>query len=74
MSVYFFDWLQGQKQRQDPVGDLARDVARDTRFPRGEATATDVYDYLEAADACLDCTKAAARAWKEYQAAEGRKN
>ena len=33
----FKTWLLKQQHRDDPVGDLARDVARDKHFPRRDA-------------------------------------
>jgi hypothetical protein len=32
----FTSWLKHQRRRHDPVGDLARDVARDKCWPQGE--------------------------------------
>lgn len=30
----FYDWLKGQAERDDPIGDLAQDAARDPGAPR----------------------------------------
>ena len=41
----FKKWLASQRKRQDPVGDLARDVASDSTFPRSPATFQRMRDY-----------------------------
>ncbi len=58
----FTDWLLDQRHRDDPVGDLARDVAMDDDWPESDEL-EECSDYLmgkRAAQAALH------RAWSEY--------
>lgn len=63
----FTGWLSKQRHRDDPVGDLARDVRRDPTWPRRAQTLRTFERYLDNRDACLGAMKALKRAWSEYQ-------
>lgn len=43
----FKAWLKAQTQRNDPVGDIARDAAADPRWPRGNARLSTLIEHLE---------------------------
>jgi hypothetical protein len=67
----FTTWLAAQKSRNNPVGDLARDAADDSRFPRRVASLNRLTAYLASRGACPGALEAARRAWKEFQTAGG---
>ena len=58
-------WLRAQRYRDDPVGDIARDVIEDAKFSRRSGMARQV-DYLEWHGACDGAIKALKAAWAEY--------
>jgi uncharacterized protein YozE (UPF0346 family) len=64
----FTAWLMKQKKRQDPVGDLARDVDADSTWP-ADATLAELYDHLEMRQACNGAFEALKRAWHEWRVA-----
>lgn len=61
----FNKWLREQEDRDDPVGDLARDVSRDSRrVPRNNHVAWRTFLwYGGASEAALQAFELA---WKEY--------
>lgn len=62
----FYKWLEGQRNRDDLVGDLARDVLSDKGFPIGASTRREVEGYLSwHGDHVI---RAVRQAWREYQA------
>jgi len=62
----FNEWLSEQRERDDPVGDLAGDAARDRKFPEIDSRVK-LMNYLFSRMACDDALRAAKRAWKEYE-------
>lgn len=47
----FYTWLKQQQTKPTPIGDLARDVASDSHWPRGKGTTLhDCRNYLESLD------------------------
>jgi uncharacterized protein YozE (UPF0346 family) len=64
----FHRWLEQQAKRNDPVGDLARDVKADRRFPMAEGTRTALQAYLESSGAIPDAIRAFRAAWREFEA------
>lgn len=61
----FHKWLERQLDRDNEVGDLARDVLRDKRFPVGASTPREVEDYLSRyGDHVISAVR---QAWREYQ-------
>lgn len=63
----FRDWLRDQESREDPLGDLARDVAADRKCPDNPAPG-DLITHLHAVHACQKAVDAAMRAaieWRE---------
>lgn len=62
----FYDWLAKQKNLRTPVGEMARDAARDDGFPRDATTLDAVLEHLQKANA-TSATVARARAtWKVF--------
>ena len=47
MSKSFYSWLSQFKNDDTPVGDLARDVRFDKKFPRHSDSRKYLRDYLE---------------------------
>lgn len=61
----FHRWLEGQRRRNDPVGDLAGDVLGDEGFPLGASTRREVEDYLEGYGSHV--IRAVRQAWREFE-------
>lgn len=66
----FHRWLGQQAQRNDAIGDLARDVRRDKRFPVSEASREAVQRYFEAVARTPGVKVAFKRAWREFGGAK----
>jgi uncharacterized protein YozE (UPF0346 family) len=62
----FHRWVAQQIERNDPVGDLARDIKRDRRFPISEASYDQLRSYLERASRSTAPVKAFKQAWAEF--------
>lgn len=63
----FHRWLEQQAGRDDPVGDLARDVKGDWDFPASDATRTGLREYLVRSRAAPDAVRAFEDAWREFK-------
>ena len=68
----FKRWLARQRKRDDPVGDLARDVFQDCRRWTSARTLKGVLSHLSSLGACRGAMKAAERAWVEFENQTGR--
>ncbi len=66
----FHRWLGQQLQRNDPVGDLARDVYRDKAFPVTASSREVVLHYLEAVARTPDAMATFQDAWGEFSSAK----
>lgn len=44
--ISFYDWLAKQKLLRTPLGELAREAARDKNFPRDAVTLEALIEYL----------------------------
>lgn len=65
----FAKWLMQFVEENSPLGDLARDVAKDKNFPRSRRYET-IYSYLEdggASDACMIVFE---EAWENFDRKE----
>jgi hypothetical protein len=62
----FTTWLRRQRQRDDPVGDLAREAARDRGWPRPPARLAILHAHLERTHAPDGAHEALDRAWFEW--------
>ena len=63
----FRKWLYQQCNRDDPVGDLARDFCDDHNKPKGLLTLNKFESYLINVDACEDAIDTLHREWAEYE-------
>lgn len=63
----FMQWLMKQNKRNDPVGDLARDVKDDRR--RKPKSRKGWRRFLSDANACDGALHASEQAWNEYESA-----
>ena len=62
-------WLLRQRDRDDPIGDLARDVANDNQWPSPLIDGESPFcDYLAFRGACIEARAALRTAWAEYGA------
>lgn len=62
----FSRWLLKQKDRNDPVGDLAVDADYDNDWPHKAESFWKFLDYLRGCNACQGAIDALERAWKEF--------
>lgn len=63
----FYRWLKKQKERDDPISDLAMDVARDSSFPSSSDSNKRIELHLVAKKACPEAILALEEAWREFQ-------
>lgn len=64
----FHRWIERQRDRDDPVGDLACDVMHDKKFPTGVQSLKEAKQYLGSGFARRDAVKAMTVAWREFEA------
>lgn len=64
----FNRWIETQKDRNDPIGDLASDIWSDRTFPVDANTRAEVQRYMESRRAAPEALKALKGAWKEFRA------
>ncbi len=62
----FYDWLSKQKNLRSPVGDMARDTAKDPSFPREVTTLEAVLEHLQKANASSAVVARARSTWKVF--------
>lgn len=62
----FYDWLAKQKNLRTPVGDMARETARDETFPRDVTTLEGVLEHLQKGNASSATVARARATWKVY--------
>jgi len=66
-SKTFKQWLRSQKNRNDPIGDFARDAMVDPDFPKYVCKSPDkIADYLESHNACAGAIAAFNAGWQEF--------
>jgi YozE SAM-like fold len=63
----FAAWLRAQRDRADPIGDLAADFCRDRKAPRNIRTARELLDYMALAGACHAARVALRDAAREFR-------
>lgn len=66
----FHRWLGQQLQRNDPIGDLARDVRGDKAFPVTESSRAAVLRHLETVARAPDVRATFKDAWREFSGAK----
>lgn len=64
----FHRWIEQQRDREDPIGDLACDVIRDKYFPTGVQSVKEARKHLTNGLASRQALKALADAWREFEA------
>jgi uncharacterized protein YozE (UPF0346 family) len=64
----FHRWIEGQKDRNDPIGDLASDIWGDRKFPVAAKTRAEVQRYMERQGAVPGAVTALKEAWAEFLA------
>ncbi len=65
-QLAFSFWLAQQARRDDPVGDIARDMLDDPDWPQGDFTLADYRMYLESVRASQSALAALQQAWDEW--------
>ena len=65
----FAKWLMQFVEENSPLGDLARDVAKDKNFPRSRRYET-IYSYLNDSGASDACINAFDEAWEKFDRKE----
>jgi len=63
----FWQWLKRQDDRNDFIGDLARDAVQDDTFPRRAKHYDAIKWYLIGRNACRPAQIALARAFREWR-------
>ena len=64
----FYEWLAKEKSRKSPLGELAREVARDANFPKDVASLDALLEYLRTKKLSGVLLATARLAWKSYAA------
>jgi len=62
----FYDWLAKQKSLRTPVGEMARETARDAGFPRDVSTLDALLEHLQKANASSSSLARARATWKVF--------
>jgi uncharacterized protein YozE (UPF0346 family) len=62
----FRDWLKRQKNRDDPIGDFATDMLRDSSFPI-EDNLENIHVHLHVLRACMEAHVSLDEAWNAYK-------
>lgn len=62
----FYMWIKKQKNRDDPVGDLSKDIIRDVSFPKNINNFKSHKAYLVSKGSCQGALEALFIAWNEY--------
>lgn len=65
-NIGFGIWLSQQTNRDDWIGDLARDTQDTSDHPRGNATIAIWRSFLHSRNACQEACQALEMAWDEY--------
>lgn len=62
----FYEWLMEKTERQDRVGDLARDAQYDDEFPKTSQSYREVFDHLRYMTDWSAVFETLQIAWREY--------
>ncbi len=62
----FYEWLEKQKAKKSPLGDLAADAVRDGAFPKDIASLDALLAYLKTKNASGLKLATAKLAWQSY--------
>ena len=63
----FHRWIEQQKGRDDPFGDLATDIMGDKKFPIARGDKAVVQDYIESRATATEVMNAFLEAWSEFE-------
>src|SRR5690606_32808062 len=63
----FYRWLKKQKERDDPIGDLANDALTDKSFPTETDSLKIIKDHLMFSRACDEAIQALNEAFDEFK-------
>lgn len=63
----FNRWLKAQMEREDPVGDLARDANEDSQWPARAHKFDAFLEHLDEMNACDNAFLALDHAWNEWR-------
>lgn len=63
----FYRWLVKQKDRDDPIGDLSKDVQRDKKISIENGSIEELRSYLIARLACNEAVQALEEAYREFK-------
>jgi uncharacterized protein YozE (UPF0346 family) len=66
-EITFYEFLMGQLDRDDPIGDLANDAKRKNDAPKGKVNYEIWCGHLIRNRACSEALDALKEAWYEYQ-------
>lgn len=69
MPMTFYEWLNKQRKRDDPIGDVARDVYCDDCFPKDCDDIDKIHRHIGGIvhHACKEAHAAVDEAWFEYK-------
>ena len=67
----FYEWLEKQKGKKSPLGDLANDAARDEDFPKDVANLDALLTYAKAKKFSALKIATAKIAWQSYARGQG---
>jgi uncharacterized protein YozE (UPF0346 family) len=67
----FYEWLEKQKGKKSPLGDLASDAARDEAFPKDVASLDALLAYAKAKKFSGLKIATARIAWQSYTRGQG---
>ncbi len=66
--IPFYDWLTKNKTQRTPVGELAREVLKDEKFPRDLTTLDALLEYVKGSANTSSALVSKARvAWKAFE-------
>ena len=67
----FYEWLEKQKSQKSPLGNLAKDAARDEAFPKDVASLDALLAYLKTKKVSGLAIATAKIAWQSYTRGAG---
>jgi uncharacterized protein YozE (UPF0346 family) len=67
----FYEWLEKQKSKKSPLGDLANEAARDSAFPKDVASLDALVAYLKTKKSSGLQVATAKLAWQTYARGTG---
>jgi uncharacterized protein YozE (UPF0346 family) len=67
----FYEWLEKQKGKKSPLGDLASDATRDEAFPKDVASLDALLAYLKTKKSSSLKLATAKIAWQSYARGQG---